>query len=277
VKREEVDMSQDIHFVGWGGLEIRLGKLSSGDQQVTPIILDWQPGDIRNCSYAPMQGWIGITAEDRTHGQQVLAVYETLAKTTRILLRTDYILRHSFNRAGTEICYTQPSKQTGAADLYLYELESGKSRRLAEAGVAHGSTPVWFPDDARIAYHSPHGQIEVLHALQAQSEVLVEGSAPAAHPDGNRLAVQRDDQLFVFNLVNRTTEPLQIKRGWLEYSLTNGLSWSPDGRYLSFGLVTGLTGKETAFYLLDHVNHKQQKIEVKYLRGLIIIEKADVP
>lgn len=269
-------MSQDIHFVGWGGLDIRLGKLSSGGQQVTPIILDWQPGDIRNCSYAPIQEWIGITAEDRTHGQQVLAVYKPQEKKTRILLRTDYILRHSFNWAGTEICYTQPSKQTGAADLYLYELESGKSRRLAEARVAHGSTPVWFPDDARIVYHSPHGQIEALNVLQAQSEVLVEGSAPAVHPDGNRLALQRDNQLFILNLVNRTTNPLQIQHGWIGHSLTNGLSWSPDGRYLSFGLVTGLTGKETVFYLLDHVNQQQQKIEVKYLRGLIMIERVAV-
>ncbi len=270
-------MSQDINFVGWSGLDIRLGKLSSGDQQVTSIILDWQPGDIRNCSFAPMQGWIGITAEDRTHGQQVLAINETLTNLTRVLIRTDYMLRHSFNCTGTKICYTQPSKQTGAADLYLYELGTGESRRLAEAKIAHGSTPVWFPDDARIAYHSPHGQIETLHVVQAESEVLAEGSAPAVHPDGNRVAFQRDNQLFVINLVDRTTEALQIKRGWLEHGLTNSLSWSPDGRYLSFGLVTGLTGKETAFYLLDHVNQKQQKIEVKYLRGLTVIKRSDVP
>jgi Tol biopolymer transport system component len=267
-------MNQDIHFLGWGGLDIRLGRISSGGQQNTPIILDWQPGDIRNCSYASMQRWIGITAEDRTRGQQVLAVYDPLTKTTRILRRADYVLHHSFNRAGTEICYTQPSKQTGVADLFLYELESGRSRRLSEAVVAHGSTPVWFPDDARIAYCSPHGQIEVLHVLQDQSEVLVEGSAPAVHPDGDRLALQRDDQLFIFNLVNRTTEPLQIQRRWLEHSLTDGLSWSPDGCYLSFGLLTGLVGKEAVFYLLDHVNQQQQKIEVRYLRGLIMIEGA---
>jgi len=246
----------------------------SGGQQVAPITLDWQPGDIRNCSYEPRQGWIGITAEDRTRGQQVLAVYKPEAKKTKVLVRADYILRHSFNRAGTEICYTQPSKQTGAADLYVYELESGQSRRLAEAGVAHGSTPVWFPDDARIAYHSPQGQIEALHVLQAQSEVLVEGSDPAVHPDGNRIAFQRDDRLFILNRVTGTTDPLRIKVRWLEYSLTNGLSWSPDGRYLSFGFVTGLTSKETVFYLLDHVSQQQQKFEVEYLRGLIIIERA---
>jgi hypothetical protein len=138
--------------------------------------------------------------------------------------------------------------------------------------VAHGSTPVWFPEDARIVYHSPHGQIEAFRILQAQSEVLIEGSAPAVHPDGNRLAFQRDNQLFIFNLGDRTTNPLQVRRRWLEHGLRNCLSWSSDGRYLSFGLATGLTDKEAVFYLLDHVNQQQQKIEIKYLRGLILTE-----
>jgi Tol biopolymer transport system component len=268
---EDAELNQDIHFLGWSGLDIRLGKILSGSQQVESITLDWQPGDIRNCSYASMQGWIGITAEDRTQGQQVLAVYKPQANTTQILLRTDYILRHSFNRAGTEICYTRPGNQTGAADLYLYELESGLSRRLTEAVVAHGSTPVWFPDGARIAYHSPHGQIEVLNVSQGQREVLVDGLAPAVHPDGSRIAFQRDDRLFIFIRANQTTDSLLIRRGWLEYSLTNGLSWSPDGRYLCFGLVTGLTGKEKAFHLLNYFTQKQKKLNIKHFRGLILI------
>ena len=263
-------MTQDIHFLGWDGLTIQFGELSSGSYQFKPIILDWQPGDIRNCSYAPTQGWIGITAEDRTHGQQVLAVYDMTTKATRFLLRADYVLHHSFNRAGTEICYTQPSKQRGVADLFLYDLGSGASRKVAE-GLAHGSTPAWFPDDTQLAYSSLQGRIEVVRVSRDQKETLVEGAAPAIHPQGERLAFQRANQLFVFNLVDRTVEPLQIQRGWLEYSITDGLSWSPDGRYLSFGLSTGLVGKETIFYLVDFINQQQKKVEVKYLRGLIII------
>lgn len=267
-------MSQDIHFLGWGALDIRLGKISSKGQQVVPIILDWRPGDIRNCSYAPIQGWIGITAEDRSRGQQVLAVYETSTDTTKILLRTDYILRHSFNQAGTTICYTRPSKkQTSSADLYLYELENGKSRRLAEAVVAHDSTPVWFPNEALLAYHTPHRQIEVLDVLQNRREGLIEGSAPAIHPDGHHIAFHLDNRLFVFDRVHRTTDSVRTIRQWLEYNLINGLSWSSDGLYLSFGLVTGLIDKETVFYLVDNVNQRQKKIEVEFLRGLLLIDR----
>jgi Tol biopolymer transport system component len=264
-------MNEGVSFLGWTGVDIRLGSSSPFGQQVTPIILDWQPGDIRNCSYAPKKGWIGITAEDRTHGQQVLAVYDNLRKTTRFLLRCDYILHHAFNRAGTQICYTLPSKQRGAADLCLYELESGSSRRLAEGVVAQGSTPAWFPDDARIAYYSQDGQIETQYITHGQRERLFKGTVPSVRPDGNCLAFKRSDQLFVFNLGNRTTEPLAIHRRWFEYGLTNGLSWSPDGRLLSFGLVKGVVGKETAFYTLDYIDRYPRIIEVKFLRGLILI------
>jgi len=264
-------MKQHVSFLGWNELDIWLGTPALGNQQFTPIILDWQPGDVRNCSYAPRQGWIGITAEDRMHRQQVLAIYEARTKTTRVLLRAEYVLRHSLNRAGTEICYTQPSNQKGGADLFLLKLESGEQRRLAESVVAYGGTPVWFPDDTRIAYSSPQNQIEIFHVLREQSETLVEGSAPAIHPDGSRIAFHRANQLGILNLLDGTTKPLNVHREWLESSLTDGLSWSPDGSFLSFGLVSGLVGKEAVFYLLDPVNRRQQKIEVRYMRGLIII------
>jgi Tol biopolymer transport system component len=270
----EVEMSREIQFIGWGGLDIRLGKVSSGAAQVTPLILDWQPGDIRNCSYAPVQGWVGITAEDRTHGRQVLAVYDSHAHTTRFLMRTDNILRHSFKRTGTEVCYTQPSKQTGAADLYLYELHSGESHRIAEAAVAHGSTPVWFPDDQWIAYHSPGGQIELLDTSKGQRKILIDGLSPTVSQDGERIAFYRDDQLFIWSQASQGAQRLEIKPMLRKPRLVDGLSWSPDGNYLSFGVVAGLTDKRTDFYLLDLASGENRKVEAKYLRGLVIIARG---
>jgi hypothetical protein len=262
----------NINFLSWGGLNVQLGNFLSGEPQLTPVILDWQPGDIRNCSYAPGQKWIGITAEDRTRGQQVLAVYETLTKTCRILLRARYVLHHAFNRAGTVVCYTRPlGQKTVGADLLLLEVSSGRSRKLAEAVAAYGATPAWFPDDARIAYSSPGGQLEVWHVGQNERFVLAGGSAPAIHPDGSRIAFHRADQIMVFNLVDRTTETLGVRRRCLEYHFTGGLSWSPDGRYLSFGLAAGLVGKETTFFLLDYATRRRRRIRMRYQRGLILI------
>src|SRR5216683_85398 len=256
-------MKKDVHFLGWGGLQIQIGSLFAEGHEKMPVILDWQPGDIRNCSYTPSHGWIGITAEDRTHGRQALALYDRQKKTTRFLVRDTFVLRHSLNRTGTAISYTQPSSRTGSADLFLYDLENDKSHRLGEAVASHGSTPVWFSDDTRLAYHSPQGRIEVMHVAEGVVETLVEGSGPAVHPDGKSLAFHRGDQLLIYNLLDRTTKSIQLRRKWLEYGLTNGLSWSPDGYYLSFGFTAGVVGKETDFYLLDHVNQQQQRVPIR--------------
>jgi hypothetical protein len=270
--REHARMSANIAYLGWGALEIQLGSPTPAGTRFAPVTLDWQPGDIHNCSYATRHAAIGITAEDRSLGQQVLAVYNTPTATTRVLLRADHVLRHAFNHAETGICYTQPSARLGAADLLLCDLNSGDSRRLAEAAVAPGGTPAWFPDDARIAYESPDGQIEAWSLAAGQREILVEGFAPAVHPRGQQLAFRRGDQLLIFDLAARTAAPLPIRRGWLQQSLADGLSWSPDGRYLSFGLTAGLVAKETTFILLDPVTNEQKVIAARYLRGLIMID-----
>jgi Tol biopolymer transport system component len=265
-------VKHDRVFLGWSALDIRFGICSTETSEFAPVMLDWQPGDIHNCSYASTPGLIGITAEDRTHGQQVLAVYDTETKMTQILLRADHVLLHSFNNSGTEICYTLPSQQDGATDLFVYELKSGVSRNVAKAAVAYGSTPVWFPQDTRIAYRSPKGQIEAYHLMQARREVLVEGAVPAVHPNGYWIAFQNDNNLFILSLDTRAVDALDIQHKSFEYGLTDGLSWSPDGRYLSFGLATGLVGKETEFYLLDYAARRQERIPVKHLRGLIVVE-----
>ena len=73
------------------------------------------------------------------------------------------------------------------------------------------------------------------------------------------------------DIADRTTEALETRRGWLEHSLTGSISWSPDGRCLSFGFTSGLVGKQTAFFMLDVAGHRQTRINVPFLRDLILI------
>lgn len=266
-------MSRNISFLGWGALDLHLGDSISGDQQWSRLQLDWQPGDIRNCSYAPQPDWIGITAEDRGQGRQVLAVYERASASTRVLLREDYLLHHSLNSSGSKVCYTIPSAQRGAADLFLYE--EGGVRRLAEGIVSQSSVPVWFPDETRLAYHSPDGQIEVFDSTQGQRERLVEGESPAISPNGEQIAFRRDNQLFIWHQADREARALEVRGGLLKRHLTDGISWSPDGRHLSFGRVSGFTGKQTTFYLLNLADGSEREITAEYLRGLLIVGNLD--
>ena len=271
--RPDHQVSQRLDFLSWGADEIHLGSVSPEGCKTEPVTLDWLPGDVRNCSYAADRGWIGITAEDRRGGGQVLAMHDPLSQTNRILIRVPAILHHAFNRAGTAICYTQPQRPPTGAALYRWDVEGGRSHRLGAAVAAYDSTPSWFPDGAHIAYAAPDGTIEVVDLVDDGIETLTEGSACAVHPDGKQLALRRADRLFLHTLAAQTdeTRALAIRRRWLEYNLTSGLSWSPDGRYLSFGVVSGLVGKATTFQLLDLALGTQTRIDGRYLRGLVLI------
>lgn len=263
-------MSSVFGLLGWNSLQIKRGSL--GDTQPwAGIDLNWQPGDIRNCSYAPQTNWIGITSEDRTQGQQVLAIYEYQNQTTRFLLRSGYILHHAFNSLGTLVCYTQPSSLRGTADLYLYELDNEHCYCLMQESIAQNSIPAWFPDHRHIAYHSPDGYIEVFDCYQGNHRRLAKGQLPSVSPTGEYIAFQNNNQIFLWHQISATVQSLRIQRPILGFTLAGNLSWSADEKFLSFGVVSGLTSKQITFYLLQLATGQCLEVQEKYLRGLLIV------
>jgi Tol biopolymer transport system component len=263
-------MRRDLPWLGWNPVEIWLGDSLFDQQGRVRVELGWQPGAVRNCSYASQPDWIGITAEDRTNGGQVLAIHERQSVATRVLLRQRLILHHALNRSGSLLCYTQPSAQSGAADLYLYRLEEAQPQRLAEGVVAQGSVLAWFPDDIHIAYHSPAGQIEILDSVQNQREALAQGQAPAVSPDGARIAFRGDSTIFIWYGQDRRMQHIETRRWLGKLHLADGLSWSADGQCLTFGAIAGWVGKQTDFYLLEVESERYQKTTLQYLSGLLL-------
>lgn len=259
----------DSPWLGWNPVEIWVG-CSLFNSERRRIDLGWRAGGIRNCSYAAEPGWIGVTAEDRTNGSQVLAIHEQRSGATRVLLREDSLLHHALNRSGSKVCYTQPSARTGTADLCLYQVADGRVRRLIEGVVAQGSTPAWFPDDVHITYHSAQGTVEVLDSARGTCEAATtEGEAPAISPDGTRIAFRRANKLFLWDL-SGLPEPVGPPHRLTTPHLADGLSWAADGTHLSFGLTSGVVGKETTFYLLDIATRRAEKSSLKYLSGLVL-------
>ena len=54
-------------------------------------------------------------------------------------------------------------------------------------------------------------------------------------------------------------------------SLAGNLSWSPDGAYLSYGRVVGLTDKESAFFIVELATKEVVEVEGRHFRGLHLI------
>jgi Tol biopolymer transport system component len=167
------------------------------------------------------------------------------------------------------VCYTQASQGAGAADLFVFDTADAQARLLLTGGVAHGSTPAWFPDDTRIAYHTAQGQIEVFDSAHGRSEVVTDGEAPAIRADGERIAFRRAHEIFVRDQAG-DVQPVSPSSVLAKPHLADGLSWAEDGAHLSFGHTAGLVGKRTDFYLLDVATRQAQKADLDYLSGLIL-------
>lgn len=259
-----------MKLLGWNEIEVRLGSVPGNEEVWEAVPFDWQPGSLRNCSYAPAKKLIALSGEDRTNGGQVLALHDPTKKTTSFLKRMKSILRNSINSAGSRICYTAPASEVGAADLYLMEIESGE-QRLMECALAPDSTPAWFPHDERVLFHNPQREIEALRLSDGTRELITAGTHPAVSPNGEEVAFLRDGQIWLWSWSKGAGKPLDLRKGWLETQLLGILSWSPDGQWLSFGVSSGITSKESTFYLYGVASQEQHKLAVKYLSGMIII------
>lgn len=263
-------MRPGVKLLGWNEIEVRQGSVSRDEEVWEAVAFDWQPGSLRNCSYSSVRKLIALSSEDRTNGGQVLALHDPMTKSTSFLLRMQSILHNSINDAGTRICYTVPATEAGAASLYLMEIESGEQHRM-ECTLAQDSIPDWFPNDERVVFHNPDREIEVLRLSDGTRDQIKEGTHPAVSPDGQQLAFLRDGQIWLWSLSQGTGRALNLEKGWFETAVLAILSWSPDGQWLSLGVSSGITSKETVFYLYGVATEEQYKLGVKYLSGMIII------
>ena len=274
IKRAEIQ--KDFSYIGWNSVEIRMGS-SLFDLRQTNIVkkLDFHVGGIRNCSYSPVMQYIGISAEDMTNGGQVLAIYGLSNEKTNIIFRQEYVLYHALNQMGTKVCYTLPSKETQGktADLFLFHFGEKRSNLLVEGLIGLDCTPAWFPNDTHIAYHTPEKSIEIFNIAEGKRDAVEIGQAPSVSPDGAQIAFRRGNDILISSFPKGRTHRIEMKSRLFNRNLTNGLSWSPDGAYLSFGRVGGIVGKETDFYLFEIVSGAHKKTRIPYLSSLFLLNE----
>jgi dipeptidyl aminopeptidase/acylaminoacyl peptidase len=120
----------------------------------------------------------------------------------------------------------------------------------ADDGIDIGDV-AWTPDGAKVVYARggdfefpdepspnpdllPQGvtqEIWIVDADGSNARKLAEGRDPAVSPDGATVAFLKSDQIWTLDLRDPAAKPAQVlhTRGDL-----SELSWSPDGKYLSF-------------------------------------------
>jgi len=133
------------------------------------------------------------------------------------------------------------SNRDGRSGIYVLDGEGAAPRRLAD-----GTDPDWSVDD-RIAF-GWLGKIYVIPALGGGQQYVGPGEYPSWSPDGRFLAVTRNDDPYVDNILSildvdgggprRDIYPLiwshPDRKGWVWAQHAVGPAWSPDGRSIAF-------------------------------------------
>jgi TolB protein len=138
------------------------------------------------------------------------------------------------------------SDRDGNPELYMMDYDGANQTRLTYNRVQDIS-PVWSPDQRRIAYTSYQGLTAGLYILDVyegkRTPVSTRGGnfSPAWAPDGKRLAFASsmdtggdNTEIYVAEIEANPTRVGKIKRLTFNSAIDTAPSWSPTGRQIVF-------------------------------------------
>jgi TolB protein len=142
------------------------------------------------------------------------------------------------------------SDRDGNPEIYMMDYDGANQTRLTFNSVQDIS-PVWSPDQKRIAYTSYQGLVAGLYILDVyegrRTAVATRGGnfSPAWSPDGKRLAfassMDGNHEIYVAEIESNPTRVGKIKRLTFNPDIDTAPSWSPTGRQLAFVSARGGT------------------------------------
>ncbi len=126
--------------------------------------------------------------------------------------------------------------------LYQIDVQTGAVTTLVQSSPADGAYPrqaAWSPNGKTIFYSHYTGPILWRDLESGLEKVICPGAAFALSPDGRWLAVHSEDQAAKMSVLKLFPvaggEPRELLRLPVPGAFTQGLAWTPEGRYLLFG------------------------------------------
>lgn len=188
-------------------------------------------------------------AQSGRNNAAAIRVMSSDGKRNRTLVTTDLVHTgdgFSWSPDGTQIAFSKLESFDGRQvnDLYIKNLDSGKTTRLTEGLRASG--PTWSPDGTQIIFVAKTGSLQTslmsmrLNDDSTELAELVPGenemqfSTPRFSPDGNQIAVAVGqfggfEDIYLVDANNGQMRALTQDR---DHDFSP--SWSPDGQYVLF-------------------------------------------
>ena len=151
-----------------------------------------------------------------------------------------------WSRDGRRIAFDALNQATGRCDVYLVNADGTNLTRFAE----NASCPDWSPDDKQVVYQTFGGgtpqYVYAQDVVGGNRAEFARGSNPRWSPDASQLAVVRDRNVHVIDLLSG--ESTALIDGPVA-KLANGIVWTPDGQHVA-AVVYHADGSKRDFLLL---------------------------
>ncbi|MBK8989523.1 MAG: PD40 domain-containing protein [Chloroflexi bacterium] len=157
---------------------------------------------------------------------------------------------------GTKIAFQ--SYRDGQAEVYIMNADgSGQTRLTADAGF--DGYPAWSPDGTKIAFSSSRSGQAYIYVMNANGTGVTQLSTqmysynPIWSPDGSKIAYDADQgndgwqELWVMDANGANQQMKYDPYGQID---AWAHSWSPDGRYIAYTLIS-FTYYQGAWYWVD--------------------------
>ena len=214
--------------------------------------------------------FIDLWLADAHTGKRIKRLVESTLNPNFEELRLLYS-QSSFSNDGRTLAFT--AQREGKDVLYLMDVATASVRARLDLPVDAVWSPVWSPDDKRIAFSGSRGGITDLYIVNSDGKGLRQLTndmygdlQPAWSPDGRRIAFATDrgpgTDLSILKFTKWRIAVIDEQTGAIEVlpgqdGLNLNPQWAPDGRELAF--ISDRTGIPNVF-LYDFATQQHYQI-----------------
>jgi Tol biopolymer transport system component len=244
--------------------------LRSDDQPIGPPNGSTTPVPDATGLFAPAKGWIAYATDPYTHDQTLAAVDPSdpsKAVTLAPLEGGQYANPIAWSSDGTHVLLLRDEQ--GGRNLYVMAADG--SEKLLESGFVFGGS--FSPDGSKVVYGSG-GDLHVVNVDGSDPRKIAGGggllTSPSWSPDGSRIAfIDYGEEgspepagIYVID-PDGTDRQVLVDGGELGEDPSWGLSWSPDGTRIAFGVGTPSPGNgQGRIYLVNADGSGPQEVVV---------------